>query len=918
MAKAISNRTAHGKAEQNGRYTQMSQLTKTVYFADYPKSVTGRSGITVPFPEALNGAYGELEHLSSYSIRALIGYDSFAQLENDARLAQSSTATFLRDILVRNVRPATSEANRDYRTSLQSTFQGGKGSPLHDWYPYLEGYSPDFVNAIIDKYAPDARRILDPFCGSGTTALTSTLRGLKSLYAEVNPVCRFIIGAKFAALQLSDARRATLAKQLEALAQNINERLKAQNEDTGLSSSFRESFGSSEFFDKESFAKVLRLRTLADVLAKTDKLLGKFFLVAVLRSLVQGSLLVRRGDLRFRTAVELHKNPPRLLEELRASLHRIASDLHDAPFCEGEGEIVCNDARELAANINKPVDAIITSPPYLNGTNYFRNTKVELWFLRELSTREGLRTLRDAAITSGINDVTNRKSHGSHAVSPTSTLKDVLEKFSGNTYDQRIPLMVRAYFGEMSGVLENFYGALKPNGIAAIDLGDSCYGSVWVPTDKILSELMHTCGFEQIDRVVLRERQSRDGRKLGQTLQVFRKPEQTPKRRLVSKEIPFRLDSIPNWGAFKKTLPHQRGIMAKRNWGHSLHSLCSYQGKLKPSIAHSLVKALLPQGGGRLLDPFVGVGTIPFEAQQLGHVAYGFDISPAAVAISRAKLEHVDPAHVLKLMKKLEKHLASANLNNVDLQAIEAIRFNGPLQSYFHPRTLAEILRARSFFGKFPPTSGAGALVFSALLHILHGNRPYAVSRRSHPITPFAPTGPTEYRSVMERLRVKVEKSLVSIAKDELRRGRAFFQDATKPWPEEVDKLDAIITSPPFFDSTRFHTANWMRLWFAGWEADDFKSKPASFVDERQKQSFDVYRPIFKQSAERLKPGGFFLIHLGKSVKCDMAAGLAEVARAFLQHTDIFTENVEHCESHGIRDKGTVTHHQYVLMRRPG
>jgi hypothetical protein len=131
-----------------------------------------------------------------------------------------------------------------------------------------------------------------------------------------------------------------------------------------------------------------------------------------------------------------------------------------------------------------------------------------------------------------------------------------------------------------------------------------------------------------------------------------------------------------------------------------------------------------------------------------------------------------------------------------------------------------------------------------------------------------------------------------------------------------VRDLDAIITSPPFFDSTRFHTANWMRLWFAGWEAADFQTQPASFVDERQKVSFDVYRPIFEQCAERMKPGGFMLIHLGKSTKCNMGECLSKVAGDYLDQIDLFTESVAHCESHGIRDKGTVTHHQYLLLRR--
>jgi hypothetical protein len=356
--------------------------------------------------------------------------------------------------------------------------------------------------------------------------------------------------------------------------------------------------------------------------------------------------------------------------------------------------------------------------------------------------------------------------------------------------------------------------------------------------------------------------------------------------------------------------------MSRRNWGHSLHSLCSYQGKLKPAIARSLVTALLSHPGGRILDPFAGVGTIPFEAQLLGHTGFGFDISPAALPITRAKIEEVQTSKVEKILARLRARLASAGNRKVDLEPLRKIRFNGPLPDYFHARTLAEIVAARKFFGENPPLDGSSALVFSAMLHILHGNRPYALSRRSHPITPFAPTGPTEYRPVMKRLMEKVEKSLASIADDPRRGGRAFFQDATASWPDEVTNLDAIITSPPFFDSTRFHTANWMRLWFAGWEAEEFQTEPASFVDERQKKSFEVYAPIFRQSTERLKPGGLLLIHLGKSPKCDMAEALEHVATPFLERLDLFSESVAHCESHGIRDQGTVTHHQYLLLRK--
>ena len=356
----------------------MSQLAKTIYFPDYPKAATGRSGLTVPFPDAQRDAFSNIAHLSSYTIRELIGYDSFVALETDARQKDTSTATFARELLLREVRGLRRDNEADYRAALQATFQGGKGSPLHDWYPYLEGYSPEFVNSIIDRFTPDATNILDPFCGSGTTALIAALRGRRGLYAEVNPVCRFIIEAKLLAIRLPLKTRETLATRLEGLAPQIARELEKVRPDAELRRAFTATFGTSVFFDKRAFEQVLCLRTLADKLTTKDADLGRFFTVAVLRSLVPGSVLIRRGDLRFRTDDELKNNPPRLLDELRTSLHRIASDLHDAPLAKGSAELVTSDARMLGKHLRTPVDAIITSPPYLNGTNYFRNTKIEL------------------------------------------------------------------------------------------------------------------------------------------------------------------------------------------------------------------------------------------------------------------------------------------------------------------------------------------------------------------------------------------------------------------------------------------------------------------------------------------------------------------------------------------------------------
>lgn len=257
---------------------------------------------------------------------------------------------------------------------------------------------------------------------------------------------------------------------------------------------------------------------------------------------------------------------------------------------------------------------------------------------------------------------------------------------------------------------------------------------------------------------------------------------------------------------------------------------------------------------GPCWDPFAGVGTIPFEAALQGKKAYGFDLSPSAYIISSAKLTIPNANNTAQVIDDLEKFIECYEPTHEELKETQTFGFNGKLVEYYHQRTLREILAARRFFQDLPEPTPSMMLVRASCLHILHGNRPYALSRRSHPITPYSPSGAFEYRSLIVRLREKVARSLDCDLPENFVEGRAYHQDAASWWPLEIDYLDAVITSPPFFDSTRFYLANWLRLWFCGWSASDFKQKPRQFVDERQKEGFAVYELVIRQAKERLKP----------------------------------------------------------------
>src|SRR5699024_5089196 len=107
---------------------------------------------------------------------------------------------------------------------------------------------------------------------------------------------------------------------------------------------------------------------------------------------------------------------------------------------------------------------------------------------------------------------------------------------------------------------------------------------------------------------------------------------------------------------FTDSPPHKTSEYKGRNWGHPWHSLCSYHGKLKPSIAHHLVKRFTVKGDV-VLDPMSGVGTIPFEASLQGRIGIGNDLSELAFMVTKAKLTLPEREKVEQKLLELENFI---------------------------------------------------------------------------------------------------------------------------------------------------------------------------------------------------------------------------------------------------------------------
>lgn len=808
---------------------------------------------------------------------------------------------------------------------IDATFRDSARAPLHSWFPYLEGYSPRFVSSVRAEYLPKAGRIIDPFAGSGTTPIALAQLGVASAYAEANPAMAFVIQTKLSALRLKPVERKILSEGMRKLSRHLNSRLKDCNPDEQLKTAYAKSFGSSIFYDAESLETVLRLRSLNDQVSADNKILGDCLTLAVLASLVPSSLLKRAGDLRFKTSKELALGYPHPTIAVAERLQIQAFDLIIAGDVRAEAVFACDNASDLGRCLDPIWEGVITSPPYLNGTNYIRNTRLELWYLRSVKEKSDLRRLRDGVVTSGINDVDAQ----TRWEPVTEGVRRVVGELQANAYDERIAKMVGGYFYDMAAVFRSLSSCIKKGARVCIDIGDSIYAGVHVPTDDLLVEVAGSLGFRTVERVHLRNRVSKGGGNVRQQLLVFESPRLPRKTRTAAENrltnnthnnnqyfIPAETPTQSwrlKWESFKAVLPHQHPPYSKREWGGPAHSMCSYQGKMKAALAHHLIECFSAPGEV-IVDPFSGAGTVPFEACRMGRCGHGIDISELGYVLTLAKVGRSSDAKKAKLLQDLEKYIESYILSEDDLRRAASIQFNSTIPDYFHPETLREVIAARTFFLSAWDAGPEWALLYASTLHLLHGNRPYALSRRSHPVTPFAPTGEFEYRALMPRLKEKLDRMKDALGNEARRYGSSTQGDCTKAWPDSLPQADVIITSPPFFDSTRFYMTNWMRFWFVGWEREDFNARTADYVENRQKKDLDIYKEFFSAASAGLKQGGRLVLHLGQSPKCDMGAELKARVSPWFFVEDCFTEGVNHCESHGVRDKGTVSGHTYLVL----
>lgn len=383
-------------------------------------------------------------------------------------------------------------------------------APAHDWYRFVLSFPPHLVRDYAHRFGLDGnRRLLDPFCGTGTTLVEAKKLGVPSVGLEAVGVSRHAASTKVDWSPDPDG----IAAHAELIAEKALAILVAD----GISDE-----------PMRMLPSDVRLRSLP---AQTAKLLLKNSIsplplhkVLVLKEALQGEhdaryaahellalarvLPTEVGNLRFGPEVGVGrvKQDASVVSRWLSAVQSMSEDLrHLGSLDATPARALEGDAREVGRLIEPgSIDAVITSPPYPNEKDYSRTVRLESVLLGYIGDRSDLQAMKKELVrsnTRGVyrNDDDDEWISGDAEVerlaSAIETRRIELGKESG--FERMYHRVTKLYFGGMARHFASLSKVLRPGARLAYVVGDQAsYLRVMIRTGQILAEIAERAGYE--------------------------------------------------------------------------------------------------------------------------------------------------------------------------------------------------------------------------------------------------------------------------------------------------------------------------------------------------------------------------------------------------------------------------------------
>jgi SAM-dependent methyltransferase len=375
-------------------------------------------------------------------------------------------------------------------------FQGNLKETRYGWLRLTPAYSVHLVRELLEGQAGP---VLDPFCGTGTTALVCAERGVPCDTTDINPFLIWLAKAKTARYRAGEL--SLLPDQASRLART-----------GGRGPRWAPPLHQIEkWWDARTLAQLSalmgRLRASEDTLAApvTDLLRLAFCRVMIETS----NASFRHQSMSFKKAVSRTVAPGSIAERFAAAAGSIARSAASPVLARPR--MVLADARGLTAALARDhYAAVITSPPYPNRMSYIRELRPYMYWLGHLSDGRAAGELDWQAIGGTWGCATSNVARWTPPAErpvPFAGFDRILRDIAA-----RSPVLsryVHKYFFDMVLHCRELFAVVRPGGVAHYVVGNSKFYDTLLPVERIFAALFRSVGFKGVEIRVVRKRSSK-------------------------------------------------------------------------------------------------------------------------------------------------------------------------------------------------------------------------------------------------------------------------------------------------------------------------------------------------------------------------------------------------------------------------
>jgi hypothetical protein len=393
------------------------------------------------------------------------------------------------------------------RQRADLTFKHNIMAGRHGWLRLTPAYSVKVVEDILQNCTSSKARVLEPFSGTGTTALSASINGHEAIACDINPFLVWLGNAKLATYSLTDIEQAR--EQMQCV----------------LKQTYDNAAEAPPIFNIERWWDADKLKFLCSVKGSIDRIeSGKskdLLLIAFCRTMISlSNAAFNHQSMSFKTPKQAAPNTVQVQLFEKSGSEYEDQFVNDVSFVLGgaahvpqaKASVILQDSRTINTS-HGYFDLLITSPPYPNRMSYIRELRPYMYWLGFLKESREAGEMDWLAIGGTWGIATSRVAEWKKQ--PTTFfppyLDGLLDKIAhaDNKSGHVLSCYVGKYFEDMWLHFTSVLKAMNAGASMHYIVGNSKFYDVLIPAEKVYRDMLLEAGAKSVDIVTLRKRNSK-------------------------------------------------------------------------------------------------------------------------------------------------------------------------------------------------------------------------------------------------------------------------------------------------------------------------------------------------------------------------------------------------------------------------